>query len=207
MIGSPIPTIAPEHFMPQEEDTALVEGFRRGDETAFERLMMLHKEPLYGFIFRHVDNASDAEDILVRTFTKAWQSRASYQPRALLSTWLHSIAINLCRDHARKRRRRPGDFPLDKRRVDIDDPANKLPSPGNSDPAITAAEEEEALLVRNAIHDLPHELKSALILCALEGHSQESAAQILNCTAKAIETRIYRAKQHLRTRLKDLWKS
>ena len=67
-----------------------------------------------------------------------------------------------------------------------------------------AADHEEALLVRKAVDELPLDLKNALILCSLEGHSQETAAQILKCSAKAIETRIYRAKQHLRSRLKQL---
>jgi RNA polymerase sigma factor (sigma-70 family) len=188
--------------MPEEDDAELVQGFRAGDEAAFEQLMAAHKEALHRFIFRHVHDRAECEDILVRTFTKAWQNRSSYEPRALLTTWLHAIAINLCRDHARKRKRRPGDFVTGESRIDANSPESRLSSTGSPDPAAMAADHEEALLLRSAIDELPHDLKSALILCSLEGHSQESAAQILNCSAKAIETRIYRAKQHLRSRLK-----
>ena len=184
------------------DDAALVKGFRAGDEIAFEQIMAAHKEPLYRFIFRHVNDREESEDLLVRTFTKAWQNRTSYEPRALLTTWLHAIAINLCRDHARKRKRRPGDYAKDEWRVDANSPESRVGAPEADDPATLAADHEEAVLLRRAIDELPHDLKSALILCTLEGHSQESAAQILHCSVKAIETRIYRAKQHLRSRLK-----
>jgi RNA polymerase sigma-70 factor (ECF subfamily) len=186
------------------DDAALVRGFCAGDEAAFEQLMTAHKEALYRFIFRHVHDREETEDILVRTFTKAWQSRSRYQPRALWTTWLYAIAINLCRDQARKRKRRPGDYAGDEWRTDANSPESRVSAPETGNPATLAAGHEESLLLRQAVDELPQDLKSALILCSLEGHSQESAAQILNCSVKAIETRIYRAKQHLRSRLKML---
>ncbi|HEY8837458.1 MAG TPA: sigma-70 family RNA polymerase sigma factor, partial [Dehalococcoidia bacterium] len=106
------------------------------------------------------------------------------------------IAVNLCRDQYRK---------LAKHRRDV---SLNAPGPGNqpplelADPGLspgeTASRQDRFAALQRAIDQLPHKLKSALILFSLEGRSQHEAADILGTTPKTVETRVYHAKEKLR---------
>lgn len=73
-----------------------------GDARAFASIVSRYKAPLYRFIRRYVGNEDDAYDLLQQTYVAAWSSLSRYDPERPLRTWLHAIAINKCRDHARK---------------------------------------------------------------------------------------------------------
>jgi len=166
-----------------------------------EEIIAAYQGALYGFIYRYVNDRSEAEDILSHTFVKAWQSRERYRPKARFQTWLYTIAGNLCRDHARRQKRHPADYAAKWGEFDEETDSGHAEGPTSVDPAEEAARREEAATLRRAIDELPHDLKGALILFSLEGYSQEEAATRLGCTPKAIETRVYRAKKRLRALL------
>lgn len=189
--------------MSQKEDDhlSLIKRFKEGDESALEELIVLHSEGLFRFIYWHLQDAHEARDVLSQTFYKAYDKRSRYrpQPGAQFQTWLYTITANLCRDHLRKRKRRPGDYA-----AGIGD-SNSLerdagPAPEAS-PSEQAAQAEEILLMRQAIATLPPPLRDALILFALEGESQKDVARKLNCTVRAVEARVRRAKHWLKIRL------
>lgn len=181
-----------------ESEAALIARFRDGDEDALVAIMSQHKRSLHRFIYRQTGDEGEAADLLSQTFIKAHRNRAGYQPKAKLSTWLFKIASNLCRDHARKRKRRPGDFA---RNLETDSNEEAATVPDATTPADHAARAEEAGMLRQAISELPDDLKICVVLCDLEGQSQIEAAEFLGITAKAVESRIYRAKKRLRAAL------
>jgi RNA polymerase sigma-70 factor (ECF subfamily) len=170
-----------------DKDAALALRAAAGDRTAFNSLVHLHQEPLYRFIRRYVGDADEAYDILQETLVAAWHAVARLDPRRPALAWLRRIALNKCRDWGRRRAVRKffyGAAPLEDDRVGA-----------NSEDA----QDEEAKLARldAAIARLPAQLKEPLLLTAFEGLSQEQAGAVLGVTAKAIETRIYRARKAL----------
>lgn len=183
--------------MTDEDDDEMILRFTDGDERAFADLVSRHKEPLHRFIFRYVQDHAEAEALLFDCFIRAWRGRGSYERTARFQTWLFSIPINLCRDYGRKQTRRPGDFAS----ASVEFCAERDGGPLAENPSGIAEINEDVERLRQEINALPHDQKTALVLFALEGHSQEEISRMLGCSVKAVETRIYHARRELRRRL------
>lgn len=169
----------------------LIARARRGDRTAFSTLMSGHKDDLYRFVRRRVADADSASDIVQEAFVAAWGAMAGFDPERSFKTWLHAIALNKCRDAARRAAtRRPfwGDCPNgDDLRV-----ADERPSP-----EAETASREELRMLRGALAALPEHLREALMLTAVDGLSQAAASATLGCSVKSLEYRVHRARELL----------
>jgi RNA polymerase sigma-70 factor (ECF subfamily) len=86
-----------------QSDEALMLAYQKGDARAFAELVARHEKPLWNFLRRFTPDAASAEDLLQETFMRVVKSAASYRPSARFSTWLYTIARNLCTDAARSR--------------------------------------------------------------------------------------------------------
>jgi RNA polymerase sigma-70 factor (ECF subfamily) len=177
-----------------------------GHDAALNNLMERHAEGLFHYLVRSLQNEEDAADLAQETFARVYQSRAKFDPRQKFSTWLYAIASNLVRDRYRWRKRHP--------QVSLDsandaagnDFGESLPAP-NPSPGESEQARERAEIVRRAVAALPEELRLPLILAEYEEKSHAEIGAILCCSAKAVETRIYRARQQLRAALGQLLKS
>ncbi len=89
-------------MLQDEADEALMAKYQGGEVRAFEILMTRHRRPIYNFILRYVGNAPIAEELLQETFLRVVRSASRYQPKAKFTTWLYTIARNLCTDQARR---------------------------------------------------------------------------------------------------------
>lgn len=172
-------------------DAILTGRAARGDERAFAALVARYKEVIYRFIRRYVGEPEDAYDLLQQTFVSAWLAIARYDTRRPLRTWLQTIALNKCRDHGRKMKIRRLFFG-----VRGDGEAEKV-----ADQRLNAEEDlirDEALRALNAaIAGLPRQLKEPLLLTVFGDLSQSEAGRQLGISAKAVETRISRARHKL----------
>src|SRR5690242_14865125 len=83
-------------------DAELAVAARGGSQIAFASLMQRHKHWLYHFIRRYVADRDDAYDLLQETFVAAWSALNRYDPERPLQAWLRRIALNKCRDRARR---------------------------------------------------------------------------------------------------------
>ena len=81
-------------------------AYQRGDASAFAELVERHEKPLWNFLRRFVNDAAAAEDLLQETFMRVVKHREHYRPDTKFSTWLYTIARNLCIDHSRRARHR-----------------------------------------------------------------------------------------------------
>ena len=171
-----------------------------GHEAALNDLMDRHAGALFGFLCRFVHDESAANDLAQETFVRVYQHRADFNPGQSFSTWLFTIGGNLARNHLRARSRRP-EVPLETS-DDDDRPSvsDTMPAAGNS-PDEHAQRTEKQAAVRDAVARLPDDLREAIVLCELEDRSVAEAAGILATTVKAVESRLYRARQLLRTSL------
>lgn len=172
-------------------DEELAARAQSGNEAAFNAVMRRHKGWLYNFIRRYVGNSEDAYDILQESFVAAWRGFGTYDPGRPFRSWIRQIALNKCRDHGRKmtlRRLFQGAMPAH----DVAPSTARWANPQDSVDANRALAQLDA-----AIAALPRSLKEPLILTAIEGLSYHEASQLLGVTSKAIETRLYRARNRL----------
>ena len=180
-----------------DADLPLVRALQSGDDGAFNELIRKYQEPLFGFICRYTGDEETARDILQETFVRLYFSVRRFKPRAKFATWLYSIALNLCRDHARSKQRKQS---YATESLDVVDLHRKVPSTDHS-PDVDASLREELAMLQKAIEELPHDLRTALLLCTVEGHSQQECAELLGISSKAVETRVYRARKILENKL------
>jgi len=186
------------------DDFDLMRRLKCGDDLALDELMSRWQAPLLAFILRSTGNQEDALDLAQETFVRVYESRHRYQPGGKFSTWLFTIAANLSRNLARWRDRHPVvplDAPLDEDRAGV---GSLIAAPGDS-PADSAERNEIVGAVRDHVQKLPHDLKTVVLLFEYQELGYEEIAAILGSTRKAVETRLYRARQLLRkslTRLK-----
>ena len=185
---------------PDELDARDLRRLAAGHDAALNDVMERHAEKLFHYLVRCLQNEDDAADVAQETFVKVYQNRTRFDPGQKFSTWLYAIASNLVKDRYRWRSRHP-QVSLDAE-SDHSGPSlqESLPGGGPSPPENVQAE-ERADAVRRAIAALPEELRTPLILAEYEERSQAEIGAILGCTAKAVETRLYRARQQLRVSL------
>lgn len=177
----------------EESDAELAARALGGEDHAFTLLMRRYKGGLYGFVRRYVGDADAAYEIVQEAFVSAWKALARYDGRRPFGAWLRAIALNKCRDRGRRHAVR--------RLVFGDKDAESLEAQRQADPAPDAEASLLAAQLRagldKAIARLPAQLKEPLILTVFEDMSHQEAADLLGVTPKAIETRLYRARQRL----------
>jgi len=177
-----------------DDDNALIGAALGGDNAAFSALMGRHKEALYRFVRRYVGDADESFDLVQETFVASWSALNTFDRTRSFPVWLRRIALNKCRDWSRRRHVRRfffGAAPLEA--------ADKMPAVHGDD----AARQVRLAALDAAISALPAQLKEPLLLTVFEEMSQAEAGAVLGISAKAVETRVYRAKQHLREALHD----
>lgn len=183
-------------------DRADMERLAAGHDAALNDLMGRHATPLFQFLCRMLNNEEDANDLAQETFVRVFRARASFRTNERFSTWLYTIAANLARNHFRWRSRHP-DISLEAELPETGQaPGNTIPA-GDPAPNEQTLAAERASAVRTAVGKLPEDLREALVLCEWEELTVAEAAAILETTPKAVESRLYRARQVLRERLKS----
>jgi len=186
--------------IPEFSDGELMLALQNGRDVALDELMKRHKQPLFFFVTRYTKDEDTSYDIVQEAFFRVYDRAETYNPAYRFKTWLYQIALNLCRDYARKKKLHSV-ISLDAWTDDED--KGSLHDVLASDENIESlTEHRQALkLLEKQIDKLPHKLKTALILFALEDHSQEECARILGVTPKTVETRVYRARKILLQKL------
>lgn len=188
---------------PEDPDRELMLSLRAGNDLALNRLMERWEEPLRRFVFRYLADETESLEVAQETFVRVYLNRGRYQPSARFSTWLFTIALNLCRNRARWKRRHPTES------LDALDPVGEIGAGlpreradlRTLSPARLLADSERAAAVRDAIQALPEDLKEAVLLFEFEDKSYAEVAAVVGATPKAVENRLYRARQLLRKSL------
>jgi RNA polymerase sigma-70 factor (ECF subfamily) len=171
-------------------DASLARTARQGDHAAFGHLMRRHKDWLYRFIRRYVADKDDAYDVLQESFVSAWGALARFDPERPFEAWLRRIALNKCRDRARRNAVKRAALTV----LGWTGLQNESHTPT---PDRLAAVDQALKRLEMAIAALPRSLKEPLVLTMLEGLSHKEAGELLGINAKAVETRVYRAKRQL----------
>lgn len=179
-------------------DAALFHALRVDDEQALDALITRWERPLLAFAWRYSRNRADAEDAVAETFVRLHQRRHQLRPDTRLSAWLFTTLTNLCRNQHRWRRRHPAE------QLDLRDeqggetPLARALASEAPRPAAILERAEAATALREAIDRLPHDLKTAVLLHHFENLSYRDIGEIVGCSERGVETRLYRAKKQLR---------
>lgn len=178
---------------PESDDAGLIARSLAGDARAFAQIVQRHQSSLYGFARRYVGDADAAMEIAQETFVAAWRALARYDRARSFPVWLRAIALNKCRDRARR---------LAVRRAVFADSASSayqvetVPDRG-VDAEASLIDRQRRAALEAAIARLPAKLKEPLLLTYFEDYTQQEAADLLKISVKAVETRVYRARQKL----------
>ena len=182
-------------------DRGDMERLVAGHEAALNSLMERHATGVFHFIYRMLGNEDDANDFAQETFVRVYRARESYRPEQKFSTWLFTIAANLARNQIRYRSRHPN-VSLDAESETTEQSLGDTLPANSCSPHEAADAAERAKAVRNAVQRLPEDMREAIVLCEWEDLTLAEAAALMNTTPKAVESRLYRARNLLRERLK-----
>jgi RNA polymerase sigma-70 factor (ECF subfamily) len=168
-----------------------------GDEVALGELMGRWELPVKRLVGRIVLNEREAEELAQEAFVRVWQQRQKFRAGAEFRPWLFAIAVNLARNRLRWWRRRPEVALEEWTQADETEATQETRSAG----AEMLERGERATAVRDAVAALPRSLREALVLFEYEQLSHLEIATALGCTPKAVEARLYRAREKLRKSL------
>ncbi len=186
------------------EDTAdwqLVARLQAGDDSAFNTIMERYKRPVFSFACRILGNSAAAEDVAQDVFVRAYQNLVKPGFRRTggkLSTWLFQIARNAALDCLRRQRRQPADS-----LSAMADSGRSLAGAGGT-AAEAATANEIGRQIAAAVALLPEDQRTAMVLAEYEQLSYAEIAEIMGCSLKSVEARLYRARLSLRRQLAHL---
>lgn len=191
-------------FAADDGDVQLMLELQQGRDDALNRLIERWEQPLHSFVYRYAQNHADASDLVQETFVRVYRYRGRYRPRSRFSTWLFAIAANLCRNRARWLRRHPTvslEEPVDDNGKSSLPRADHLEDVSADLPADVAEASDKAEAVKAAILELPHDLKTAILLFQYDNMTYQEIGEVIGCSPKAVENRLYRARGRLRKKL------
>jgi len=181
---------------PSDED--LMAALGAGDTDSLGVLVARWERPLYCFTYRLLTRPEDARDVCQETFLRVLKKAHRFRKGARFSTWMYQIALNLCRDHMRKKKRWSvllADAPssLDGNTQDLDRFAS------SQDPSDDVERREKREVMSRALRQIPPEQREVLILKEFEGLRFREIAEILGCPESTVKSRMYYGLSGLRT--------
>jgi len=181
-------------------DEELIGMLRAGDTDSLGILVARWEVPLYRFVYRLMPRREEAQDICQETFLRVLKKSDRFREGGKFSTWLYHIALNLCRDHRRKRRRwrsvlLEGGFEEDRA------PAVRAERSGSDAPDESLARAEIRRVVSRALDTLPAEQREVLILKEFEGLKFREIAEIVGSPESTVKSRMYHGLRSLKAAL------
>jgi RNA polymerase sigma-70 factor (ECF subfamily) len=186
-------------------DEALMIRFQSGDRAAFTFLVKRHQGPLFNFALRHLRTQPGAEEVVQDAFVRVVQNAADFKHEARFSTWLYTIARNLCIDQLRKRalRRHPS-LDESKRSEDSDGPTlgeQTADSRANVERAAVSGEIRERVLA--AVDELPEEQREVFLMREVSNLPFKEIAEIVGVPENTVKSRMRYALERLQAALSE----
>ncbi|TVO70537.1 RNA polymerase sigma factor RpoE [Sedimenticola selenatireducens] len=183
-------------------DQELVERVQRGDKKAFDLLVLKYQQKVANLISRYVRDHSETLDVTQEAFIKAYKALPNFRGESAFYTWLYRIAINTAKNHLVAMKRRPPSSDIDAETAEQLDVGMRLKE--YATPENHLLESEIAETVKQAINELPEDLRTAITLRELEGLSYEEIARAMDCPVGTVRSRIFRARAAIDARLQPL---
>jgi RNA polymerase sigma-70 factor (ECF subfamily) len=188
------------------EDIELITVFKAGDKTAFDTLVLRHKDMVFNLCYRFLGDFQDANDTAQDVFIKAYKALKRFRAESSFSTWIYRIALNTCKNRIKSLEHRyweqtrsldnPGKSGNDNPPMEI---ADDSPSPPEA-----LESKERSMIIQKAIHSLPKAKKEMVLLRDMEGLSYEEIMNITGLNIGTVKSKIARARSDLREKLKGV---
>lgn len=178
-----------------QEDAALVEAFRRGEESAFAALVIKYRETVYRLARRLLGNHEDGADITQEVFLRAYRALPRFDGRAHLRTWLYRITVNLCLDHYARRRRLFW--------AELEEGVAQAPPQAEPEARVEAAATAQAVV--RAVAALPPRQRAMVALRLYQDLPYAEIAQIMGCSEGTVKATVFAALRRLRAALAAQW--
>jgi RNA polymerase sigma-70 factor, ECF subfamily len=186
----------------RDPDAVLMLRVQRGELRAFEELVDKYKQAVVNLIARMLGDPTEAEDLGQNVFVQVFRSAGRYRVSAKFSTWLFTIARNLCLNELRRRSRHPAQS-LDDPHPELEhEPRHAVADRRQPGPVETLLEGELVAKIQEALLDLPENQRLAILLWRDEDLAYEDIAAVLGCSLTAVKSLIHRGRETLKRRLK-----
>lgn len=176
----------------------LVKKAQNNDLSAFEELVRLYQNKVYGLCLHLAGNHSDAQDLAQEAFIRAYRALASFRNEADFGTWMHRITVNIWLNFKRRNSARPVVFLDEPFKGEDGSELQRDVADNNGDPLQSLEEKEFRGLVRSALGSLSEEHRTVLVLREIEGYSYEEVARMLDCSLGTVKSRLNRAREAMR---------
>jgi RNA polymerase sigma-70 factor (ECF subfamily) len=188
--------------MPNQDvaEKDLLQNLKRGDASAFRKLVEQHQERVRNTCYRFVNNKEDAEDVAQDVFVEVYRSVKHFRKDAQLSTWIYRIAVNKSLDYVRRKKRKKS-FGQVLSFFGVGEEEKGLQLPSGEDPHADLERQERTRTLNLAIDTLPENQKVAITLSKYEGLRNSEIAEVMETSLSAVESLIHRAKENLHQRL------
>jgi RNA polymerase sigma-70 factor (ECF subfamily) len=185
-----------------DPDATLMLRVKRGDTGAFGELVDKYKQPVMNLVGRMLRDATEAEDLAQNVFLQVYKSAHRYEVTAKFSTWLFTIARNLCLNEIRRRSRHPTDS-LDVTQAEHENqPLRQFKDEKAFSPPDALLHGELERKIAEALAELPENQRTAILLCRGDELSYEEIAEVLGCSLSATKSLIHRGRESLKQKLK-----
>jgi RNA polymerase sigma-70 factor (ECF subfamily) len=187
-------------------DAALVERVQRGDQKAFEMLVVKYQRRIERLIARMVRDVDLVQDIAQETFIRAYRALPNFRGESAFYTWLYRIAVNTAKKAMIGLKRDPVLTESAMASMDDDEDGSRVENEltNGETPESMMASRQVAETVNAAIEALSDDLRQAITLREIEGLSYEEIAELMNCPIGTVRSRIFRAREAIATRLRPL---
>jgi RNA polymerase sigma factor (sigma-70 family) len=176
-------------------DFNLVQSALEGDEEAFARLMAKYKDTIYFMLLKMVNNKSDAEDLTLEAFGKAFKNLYQYSPNYAFSTWLFKIASNNCIDFLRKKKGVTITIETNTENNESDSPS-KIRSKENN-PEESMIKKQKAIMMRSLVRKLKPRYQTLVEYRYFREMSYEEIASELKLPLGTVKAQLFRAREML----------
>ncbi len=195
--------------MPEQPDpdAVLMLRVKRGDRAAFAELVGKYQQPLFNFICRTLRDETESQDLAQNVFLQVYKSRQRYERTAKFSTWLFTIARNLCLNEIRRRSRHPAESLEETHSEHEDQPSRQYEDKKNFLPGDQVLHGELAKKIEEALAELPENQRTGILLCRQDELSYDQIAKILGCSLSATKSLINRGRETLKEKLKPYLKT
>jgi RNA polymerase sigma-70 factor (ECF subfamily) len=186
----------------RQADQELVERVKKGDKKAFDVLVLKYQQKVANLVSRYIYDSSEVFDVTQEAFIKAYRALPKFRGDSAFYTWLYRIATNTAKNHLAAKSRRPPNDDIEADTAEQMDVGAGLQE--NATPERLLMEQEIARTIKQAVDELPEDLRTAITLRELEGMSYDEIATAMDCPIGTVRSRIFRAREAIDNKLKPL---
>ncbi len=184
---------------PELQDTELVRRFKNGEEAAFNQLVERYSQKILTLSAYFLKDSDSAHDVAQEVFVKIHRSLGKFRGDSKLSTWIHTIAVNTCKNKLSFWKR------LTTRRKQYEEAQKVFYEPWT--PHHEVEQSERVRIIRETIHSLPDKYRMVLILKDLKGHSYEEISVMLEVNEGTVKSRLHRGREALARKLAPIFRN